>query len=29
MLKIETDRKKGRTSVQFKGNTHDVYKELF
>ena len=28
MLKFETDRKKGSTSVQFKGDTHGIYKEL-
>lgn len=28
MLKIETNRKKGSTSVQLKGETHDIYKEL-
>lgn len=28
MLKIETDKKRGSTSVQFKGGTHDIYKEL-
>ena len=28
MLKFESDKEKNTTNVEFKGNTHDIYKEL-